>query len=430
MKSKRIRELQQLILSKSAEMETALTGETKDIAKAESLNDEITGFEREINVLNAAISREKAAVPDEPVQKQKTESIEKAFADAARSGFRTKAMNETTGADGGYTVPEDIQTRIEQFRDAKFSLRQLVAVENVTTKSGRRTFKKRAQQTGFAKVAEGGKMTRKASPQFQIMEYTIEKYMGYLPVTNELLADSDANITNTIVEWLGDEARVTDNCNIIAEIKKKTAETFASLDSIEHAFVVTLGQAFLSTSALITNDDGLFWLSTLKDEDGRKLLAPDPQNTMQARISVGTTFVPIRVIPNADWSSAPAYAVTADTTVTAGKTYYTRTGSGTAESPYVYTEVAEPTGNPKTSGYYEISGMEIPIVCGDLKEGIKLFDRQQITLRTSTEAVVGSGNDTVNAFEQDMTIFAGHLREDVETRDPDAFVYGTLTVTA
>ena len=272
MKSKRIRELQQLILSKSAEMETALTGETKDIAKAESLNDEITGFEREITVLNAAIAREKAAVPEEPAQKQKTESIEKAFADAARSGFRTKAMNETTGTDGGYTVPEDIQTRIEQFRDAKFSLRQLVSVENVTTKSGRRTFKKRAQQTGFAKVAEGGNMTRKASPQFQIMEYTIEKYMGYLPVTNELLADSDANITSTIVEWLGDEARVTDNCNIIAEIRKKTAEEFTSLDSIERAFVVTLGQAFLSTSALITNDDGLFWLSTLKDEDGRKLL--------------------------------------------------------------------------------------------------------------------------------------------------------------
>ena len=74
--------------------------------------------------------------------------------------------------------------------------------------------------------------------------------------------------------------------------------------------------------------------------------------------------------------------------------------------------------------------MAIPIVCGDLKAGIKLFDRQQITLRTSTEAVVGSGEDLVNAFEQDMTIFAGHLREDVETRDPDAFVYGTLTVTA
>lgn len=429
MKAKRIRELQQMILAKTGEMESALTGESRDIAKAAAINDEITAYEQEINVLTAALAREKAAVPEKPAEQKQAANAEKAFADAARNGFRTeKAMNETTGADGGYTVPEDIRTRIEQYRDAKFSLRKLVSVEHVTTKSGRRTFKKRTQQTGFAKVAEGGKMTRKASPQFEIMEYSIEKYMGYLPVTNELLSDSDANITSTIVEWLGDEARVTDNCNIIAEIRKKPAVSFITLDSLEYAFLVTLGQAFLGSAALITNDDGLFWLSTQKDGDGRKLLAPDPQNTMQPRLAVGTTFVPIRVIPNTDWGSEPVYTASDDTTVTAGKTYYTRTGSGTAESPYVYTPVETPTGNPKTSGYYELTGTAIPFVCGDLREGIKLFDRQQITVRTSTEAVVGSGADTVNAFEQDMTIFAGHLRQDVETRDADAFVYGTMTV--
>ena len=46
------------------------------------------------------------------------------------------------------------------------------------------------------------------------------------------------------------------------------------------------------------------------------------------------------------------YYASTDTTVKANKTYYTRSGSGTAESPYVYTVVASPTGNPSTSGYY------------------------------------------------------------------------------
>lgn len=50
------------------------------------------------------------------------------------------------------------------------------------------------------------------------------------------------------------------------------------------------------------------------------------------------------------------YSASTDTTVTAGKQYYLRTGSGTASSPYVYTLVASPTGNPQTSGYYEFSG--------------------------------------------------------------------------
>lgn len=45
------------------------------------------------------------------------------------------------------------------------------------------------------------------------------------------------------------------------------------------------------------------------------------------------------------------YVATEDTTVVEGKTYYTRTGTA---GSYVYTPVAEPTGNPKTSSYYEV----------------------------------------------------------------------------
>lgn len=44
------------------------------------------------------------------------------------------------------------------------------------------------------------------------------------------------------------------------------------------------------------------------------------------------------------------YAKSADTEVNGIKTYYTRSGSA---GKYTYTEVAEPTGNPSTSNYYE-----------------------------------------------------------------------------
>ena len=64
------------------------------------------------------------------------------FANAARQGFRNAGMTEGTPADGGYTVPEDIQTRINEYREAQASLISLVDVENVTTNKGQRTFKK------------------------------------------------------------------------------------------------------------------------------------------------------------------------------------------------------------------------------------------------------------------------------------------------
>lgn len=46
------------------------------------------------------------------------------------------------------------------------------------------------------------------------------------------------------------------------------------------------------------------------------------------------------------------YTKSTDTSVEANKTYYTRSGNAGA---YVYTVVAEPTGNPSTSNYYEMT---------------------------------------------------------------------------
>ena len=54
-----------------------------------------------------------------------------------------------------------------------------------------------------------------------------------------------------------------------------------------------------------------------------------------------------------------------DTEVVTGKTYYTRTGSGTVADPYVFTAVTSPTGNPSTSSYYEqidISAVRVLVV--------------------------------------------------------------------
>lgn len=51
-----------------------------------------------------------------------------------------------------------------------------------------------------------------------------------------------------------------------------------------------------------------------------------------------------------------AYVLSEDTEVVSGKTYYSRTGSGTSVDPYVYTEIENPTGDPSASGYYERQG--------------------------------------------------------------------------
>lgn len=311
---------------------------------------------------------EPVIIPAEP----KNDSVAE-FANAARNGFRNATMVEGTQADGGYTVPEDIQTRINEYRDAKASLISLVDVENVTTNKGQRTYKKRAQQTGFTKVAEGGNIGAGATPQFERIHYEIEKYAGYFPVTNELLADSDANITSVLMQWIGDESRVTRNKMILTELKKQDKTTIAGIDDIKKALNVTLGQAFKPTSRIVTNDDGLQWLDTLKDKDDKYLLQPDPTNPMAMRLCAGATTVPVTVIPNADL----------------------------------------PT-----------DAQKIPVIIGDLKEAVKFFDRNQMSIMSSNIAAIG----TLNAFESDLTLFRAIEREDCVIKDKAAFVYGEITV--
>ena len=303
----------------------------------------------------------------------------KEFADAARRGFNVEnSMNEGTPADGGYTVPEDIQTKINERRSAKASLIDLVSVENVTTNKGSRTYKKRSQQTGFQKVGEGGKIGAKATPQFERMDYVISKYAGYFPVTDELLEDSDAAITSTLTEWIGDESRVTRNNIIRTTINKKAKTALTSLDDIKKVLNVTLGAAFKSTSRVVTNDDGLQYLDTLKDNDGKYLLQPNPANPMQLRLCAGATIVPVTVIPNDDLPSDVSTA----------------------------------------------KKRKIPMIIGDLKEGIKFFDRKSLTITASNLAAAGE----LNAFEEDLTLFRAIEREDCQVKDDMAFVNGELTI--
>lgn len=73
---------------------------------------------------------------------------------------------------------------------------------------------------------------------------------------------------------------------------------------------------------------------------------------------------------------------------------------------------------------------KLPMIIGDLKEGIVLFDRKKINIMTSNTAVVGTDEEQINAFEDDCTIFRGIEREDVEVRDQKAFENCYIDVTA
>ena len=87
-----------------------------------------------------------------------------------------------------------------------------------------------------------------------------------------------------------------------------------------------------------------------------------PSGTSMTATGIGTwtdkAIDQITSADEADWWYDAAFVVpvyymlTSDTSIVTGKTYYTRSGSGTEQDPYVYTEVASPSAG-SLSTYYE-----------------------------------------------------------------------------
>lgn len=363
--NKKMRELLTKIEAKTLEAKEAR--DKNEIDKAATILDEVDALKKEYDVEKRLMEEEK---PEETeVKKAAPVDSVKAFAQAARSGF--KGMNEGTPAQGGYTVPEDIETKINHFRENGDSLQNLITVVPVKTESGARTFRVRSQQTGFTNVAEGAAIGTKDTPNYTRLEYTVAKYAGIYEATNELMEDSDANIANELTRWIGTESRVTRNNLILAAIKTISSTAIAAgADGLKKALNVTLKPYFRNSAVIVTNQDGLNYLDTLKDKNDQYLLKPEVADATQYRFA----GFPVKVYDNDTMPS---------NTATSGK-------------------------------------LGIPFLIGDLKEAIVMFERKGIRILSS--------NVAGDAFAQDMTYFRAIEREVVKVRDAAAVINGVMTV--
>lgn len=361
--NKELREMLEAIANKKEAAKDFLAENKIDEARA--AKDEAMALQNKFDIAKDLYDEEKAAIDNKVPAAPKVDDVKAAFVNALRKKFDNTAQVKVD-ADGGFTVPADIQTRINELRESKDSLEQFVTVEDVTAPTGARTFKKRSQQTGFVKVDELGAIPEKATPQFTRLPYSVEKFAGFLTSSNELLGDSDASIENTLVDWIGDESRVTRNQLILSVLSTKAKTAITTVDDIKKALNVTLDPAFRNTSMFITNQDGYNWMDTLKDEQGRYLL----QDSISAPTGKQFLGKDVAVVSNKDLAT---------------------------------------------------SGSKVPVILGDLKEAVVLFDRKHLSIKASD--VAG------DAYLTDSTLFRAIERLDVKMRDEEAFVYGQVDIT-
>lgn len=183
--------------------------------------------------------------------------------------------NNPADGDVGLIVPKDIQTRINEIQRQLNDLSQYIRVETVNTLSGSRVLERDDQMTPLQVVNEYGQIQGLDNPQFIPITYQLVKRAGYLPLTSELLADTDQNIIQYVSDWIARKVVVTKNTLITGLLQGLQPTQLNNLDDIKKVLNVELDPAISLSSVIITNQDGYHWLDTQKDNDGRYLLTDD-----------------------------------------------------------------------------------------------------------------------------------------------------------
>jgi len=381
--SKKERELRQTLAEKRTKIE-ALTDEGKMdeakklLAEAQQIKDQIQTYEDLRNMQVSYAQEEPQHDPETKTPQQATDDIAETevknhvqlFAHALRTGKVPQplaAMKEGVDEDGGLIVPQDISTKINEKRRQFDTLANLVDVIPVSTNKGSRVLEKLSDITPLANLEELENIEELENPKFENIKYNIKDYAGILVLSNDLLADTKEALLQYLTTWLAKKSAVTRNTLILNQLGTLAKTTVSKQDDIKDILNVKLDPAINATTKVVTNQSGFNMLDKLKDAFGRYLLQPNPTDPTK-KLLFGK---PVSVISD----------------------------------KYL------PSNGTKTPKH--------PLIIGDLKEAVKLFDRQQYSILTTN---VGG-----KAFYRNSTDVRIIEREDVVLWDTDAVVYAEFS---
>ena len=390
--SKELRELLQSLEEKKAKVR-GLLGEDK-VSDAESLMEEVRGLQKKVALQQELEMTESNKLDDAtPLNLDSTSMDNELEAEYKRvflKGLRRQritaddqsiiseyknVMHEggvSTDSDGdtGIIVPQDIQTRINELMRSMNDLSKYIRVERVNTLSGSRVLEKDEDMVPFAVVDEYGEIQEIDNPKFTPVTYNLVKRAGFLPITNELLKDTDQNILAHVTNWIAKKHVVTKNSLIISLLNSLSSKDLKDIKAIKKVLNVDLDPAISLSSTIITNQDGFQWLDEQEDVNGRPLLQEDITQPGK-KLFKGR---PIAVVANRTLPS---------------------TGTTTIKAPFVI---------------------------GNFKELMVLFNRGIYEL-----ASTNTGGD---AWRRDTTELRTITRDDCVKWDSDAAVFGQLTVSS
>lgn len=207
---------------------------------------------------------------------QKPETNEEVLAFEQYMKSRGEKRDNVKSDDVGVTIPEDIKYIPEKEVKTVQDLSELVQKTKVTTASGKYPILKRANAK-FNTVKELEKNPELARPEFETINWEVETYRGAIPISQEALDDSVANLTSIVSENINEQKINTLNEEIAKVLKAFNPTTVKDVDDLKAIVNVKLDPGY--QRQIICTQSFYQKLDTLKDGNGRYLLQDSIINT-------------------------------------------------------------------------------------------------------------------------------------------------------
>ncbi|MDG3327312.1 phage major capsid protein [Streptococcus suis] len=315
--------------------------ESKEAEKAE-LEKEIEDLQKQIDEQNR-----KAPTYEGGEDRGGKKAVNKETREALNNYIRSQGQ-ERAGLkliDGGALVPEETLAP-QQAPENKTDLVSLVNTVKVTTGSGKYPILKHSGKklNTVEELAENPELNK---PQINKVDFSIDTYRGYIPVSQELVDDADYDIMSIVADEVRDQELNTKNAAIAAILKTATAKTAAGFDGLKDILNKELSSAYPNVQVVVT-DSMYAALDKVKDKNGQYMLQIDVTSP---------------------------------------------TGYSFAGRP-IYRAADDILGGAKG---------EMKAFIGDVKSFVTLFDRSQATIRWADNAIYGQLLATALRFDVQKT---------------------------
>lgn len=291
MKTKTLKDLQDELLVREAEMADELAkvdeAETEEEVNTlennlnslqeglDKLNSDLSDVQSELDMLNEELEKLNEKLPEDETTNERGKKMPKnlEMRAAINRYVKTKGQERAgiTTVDAGALIPVELLQPVVKKTNV-VDLSKLVRNVKVSSGSGKYPVIKRSGNK-MVSVGELEKNPELGKPTITQVDFSIETYRGYIPVSQESIDDADYDLTGLIADEIADQELNTKNFEISAVLKTATPKSAAGFDGIKDIINKDINPIY--NVELVVSQSMFAALDKVKDNEGRYMMQPD-----------------------------------------------------------------------------------------------------------------------------------------------------------